>query len=123
MSVNLTNAPGEPASTNASGVDVAFANGNSRLAEAAWFLVEFDERRLIACVGRLGIHNDDIIPPDSSSPARGPTAEARVPRRVARPEVAWARGGGDWVEKLPIDEHLGPMPVLTISPPCSRTWP
>ena len=86
MSVNLTNAPGEPASTNASGVDVAFANGNSRLAEAAWFLVEFDERRLIACVGRLGIHNDDIIAPDSSSPARGPTAEARVPRRVAHHE-------------------------------------
>src|ERR1700757_3351204 len=72
------------------------------------FSVELDSWGLISRIGRCGIHRDRIGTTNRGPPSSGRAAKARVSAGVRYNRRRRRRGGGDWVEKPAVDEHLRP---------------
>src|SRR5580658_5266418 len=72
------------AENNASRVGLAFANRDSRLAEAMRLPgFELDQRRVISGIRRSGVHCDDTFTADGSPPSRGLAIESRIASSIA----------------------------------------
>ena len=79
---------------DASGVDLAFSNRNSGLADAVrFFRTELNQRRVVSGVGRFGVHGDYLVAADGSPPPRWSAVETRVPCRIAHHRRRFWRAG------------------------------